>query len=983
MRNQEPPGHSNTEDDGFEVDLGDENDEFYSRHSFRSDYLRDISIPAVVYSSHDDNDGNGFEGNGEEGSRLGICTLGSKEDYDAEGEIAQLYFMCEAALPQSVEDCVSSQEEEARRQQRVKMWDGIREWLRDYPSAHERLLAARYQGQDGASVIHLVCKSLDPPLDVVEAIISCAPDVVSRMDAHGWLPLHLACHNNASFAVLRRLVYAYPEGRVMRDLRGRTPIVFAFFRADATAEEADDEIDDDEEEQEQCGIIDSFAGPPSTKAVENDYTNIIKLLSDTGAAKIPDENGMIPMHYASAYGTSTAILRVLEAAHRKGVVAQESKGRTPLHLAMVNSHRKKGPSVVKFLVESGAELGIVDIPDNEGQLPLHLLVIVRKGGHSYLTLEMRENITKCLEIYLAGEPKSSADIFNVTKKLPGWLFQELVMNYHFQGILNAQIIRRWPTAILLLDLHAHVWLIICFSQTSREYIRLLSANPATNSSLEQPLPIIYVWVQIVCGAYFLIREILQVAAIIAHVEDYERRAHNELGWVDIVRRGISLWLFDGRINWLDVSVVGLTLANSALMLAETPYLGMYNTDKRPHLRMLLASTQIILWIALLFYIMSVYIGFAIFMGGVAYITRRLVYFGLCIIVFLVAFAMMFHIIYFGSEVCLEPQTFQNEECYSGFPHCNFWRSLIKVGTMMMGEIGKECRYLYDYAFLEEEVSADSVLYPNFKHASRAGTFVYVLYAFIFVFIISTVLIAVVGSHFQVFEMGHSTRVFWLNRFDFMVEIEAISNLCKPFLDTLCSSKGDKHGAGRARNTSDVVVQEIPGVVGVVTGNLEHGGGGIFVEEEEKRPMEEMWNALFSVLDLNLFKEMKLRPTMADFWVFVVLKLIAMVCIFLWVIAGYLSAGILWPPQVRKHLFTARKSSAKKHKTKPDQFRQDVRCLKKRLVRTNKKFKQDIGSERTSLQDEIDSVTSAQKDMVKELAKLRTIVASLKQVERKN
>ncbi len=38
------------------------------------------------------------------------------------------------------------------------------------------------------------------------------------------------------------------------------------------------------------------------------------LLSDTGAAELTDGGGMLPMHYACAYGTHPAVLQVLASA---------------------------------------------------------------------------------------------------------------------------------------------------------------------------------------------------------------------------------------------------------------------------------------------------------------------------------------------------------------------------------------------------------------------------------------------------------------------------------------------------------------------------------------------------------------------------------------------------------------------------------------------------------------------------------------------
>ena len=178
----------------------------------------------------------------------------------------------------------------------------------------------------------------------------------------------------------------------------------------------------------------------STEATESDtakrLADVVSLLSDEGgAACMKDGGGMLPMHYACAYGTSTVVLEVLQGAFPDSIAIREDKGRTPLHLAMVNGERRvasgvaldiktvgsvifcqfcccrgnglltcritllsfsvalstprisfppahrwvKSPDVVKFLLAAGDSYGIVDITDNEGHLPLYLFAMASKS----------------------------------------------------------------------------------------------------------------------------------------------------------------------------------------------------------------------------------------------------------------------------------------------------------------------------------------------------------------------------------------------------------------------------------------------------------------------------------------------------------------------------------------------------------------------------------------------------------------------------
>ena len=83
-------------------------------------------------------------------------------------------------------------------------------------------------------------------------------DMVRAADSFGWLPLHYACANDASEEVLTLLVAEFPESTTSVDKRKRTPLHFALGRTERPADRG-----------------------------------IVVLLSGTGAALFPDENGML------------------------------------------------------------------------------------------------------------------------------------------------------------------------------------------------------------------------------------------------------------------------------------------------------------------------------------------------------------------------------------------------------------------------------------------------------------------------------------------------------------------------------------------------------------------------------------------------------------------------------------------------------------------------------------------------------------------
>ena len=81
---------------------------------------------------------------------------------------------------------------------------------------------------------------------------------VELADQYGWLPLHYACANGAAEDILRILAEGYPAGKTMPEDKGRTPLHFAL----------------------------GYQIRPATPFTVN-------LLGSTGAARLPDDNGML------------------------------------------------------------------------------------------------------------------------------------------------------------------------------------------------------------------------------------------------------------------------------------------------------------------------------------------------------------------------------------------------------------------------------------------------------------------------------------------------------------------------------------------------------------------------------------------------------------------------------------------------------------------------------------------------------------------
>lgn len=528
-----------------------------------------------------------------------------------------------------------------KREMLQQTWDGIREWLAAHPNASDRQNAAMHQGQFLTTTLHMVCKLTDPPVDVVESLIGCSEETVTWPDSNGWLPLHHACANGASGKVLALLVEAYPEGKVKQDKRYRTPLHFAFFRKDAhedkmslKADNARKSMNPNDDDEDDVG---------------NSMPEIVALLADSGAAELQDEGGMLPMHYASAYGTTREVLEVLLEVYPESITKRENKGRNPLHLAMVNAHRKSSPIVVGFLLEVNAA-EIMNVHDDDSHLPIHLLSMASKFPEEKIM--ERRNASDCLQLYLDARPKATADFLTAIQTLPEWLRDIAVISDHIQNILNHKIVQKFPTMILILDFVFLIMVIVVFEITTSQTIDYLfeGTTTPTNPAL--------VSLTFVAGAYFLLREMVQIVSLVA------------LG-------NAGSWIGDMG-NWLDVALIFLIFYFGGVMFTNSPM----SADA---FRSGTAITKGIMWMSVISFLKSTQVEFSVFVSGVFYVVQRLAAFLLALSVILLMFSQMFYIIYAETEECKCSADFPDA---NPFPHCEFKWSLLKVYTMLMGEIGE-------------------------------------------------------------------------------------------------------------------------------------------------------------------------------------------------------------------------------------------------------------------------------------------------------
>ena len=601
---------------------------------------------------------------------------------------------------------------------------------------------------------------------------------------------------------------------------------------------------------------------------------------------------------------------------------RENKGRNPLHLAMVNAHRKSSPKVVGFLLEKNAA-EIINTYDDDNHLPIHLLAMASKFPEDKKA--ERKNAADCLKLYLNAKPKASADFLSAIQTLPEWLRDIAVISGHIQDILNHKIVQRFPTMILILDLLFLILAIVLFELSTGATIDYLFTGDESMKAKSSQIT-----VTLICGAYFLLRELVQIISLLA------------LG-------NFGSWLWDMG-NWLDVIVIFLIFYFGGVML--TAGCSVDPTDGICDLRAITgpmispevfrsgtALTKGVLWMSVISFLKSTQVEFSVFVSGVFYVVQRLAAFLLALCVILLMFAQMFYIVYAETVWCACGEA--NPDA-NPFPHCTFQSSLLKVYTMLMGEIGNEMRY--------------STL--------PVAQLLYVAFAFLVVILLSNVLIAIVTDSYGVIKNERSAMVFWSNRLDFVAEMDAIKNVGKSIKK--CFRPGDGVAGAPTR------VQETP------------GGEPIAIDDMERESLSRFrngWRSIMNLFDPNLYETYDVNPSSFEFWCYVLVRFAAVVFVIpVWLILGLVTAGWLWPPQVREYLLKQKKVAISRADM-AEQVTAQINELQNEIKLLRVEMKAEMKTDRKEFTMVKAEVEAVQAEVMADLLQVKEIMVTLLDMSR--
>lgn len=219
-------------------------------------------------------------------------------------------------------------------------------------------------------------------------------EILCQARNHGNTALHLFCANlevirKPDLILLIRLVDAAPRAVKLPNQQGDTPLHLL-----VTSRAACNHDDGGESAEQAVAILleettdilllqDSEGATPLHVAVAHQaHTLVIVKLLEVDACQVPDNQGLLPLHYCAATKNMSS-LQVIVAAHPHGIAATTVSGDTPLHLFLSNynenDHDNNKPSrfilkCVKLLTGNGISGGEPILIQNNEKVRLRTCV---------------------------------------------------------------------------------------------------------------------------------------------------------------------------------------------------------------------------------------------------------------------------------------------------------------------------------------------------------------------------------------------------------------------------------------------------------------------------------------------------------------------------------------------------------------------------------------------------------------------------------
>jgi hypothetical protein len=394
-------------------------------------------------------------------------------------------------------------------------------------------------------------------------------------------------------------------------------------------------------------------------------------------------------------------------------------------------------------------------------------------------------------------------------------------------------------------------------------------------------------------------------------------------------KALHIWAYEPS-NWLNVIYVILLFTWSGYMSTGGADANAFRTGA--------AISFGFIWIKFLAYLRNILIAFAVFTGGVFNVMRRLVAFLICLMIILVAFSRMWFTLFYQTEYCdlapsydydppmgestqnpYDPVFVKELKCEANPVRvwCDGWDSFLAVYAMLLGEV-------------------DETVF----NSNTVAIVLFVIFMLLVVILLANVLIAIVTDSYKIIQDQRAAIVFWTNRLDFIAQMDAIAN-----------------GPWRTRLRRVFGLSEVDRSSANVT--VTFG--------------KDLWDRLMGLFEGDLDEHI----LSLEFVCYTLMRLMAIVIIPCWLFVGALVAGWLWPPQVRKQLFTRVVSKHSSETEKEEELRKtQVQLLKAEIKILKDDLLQELAIDRTQVVQMKSSVAERKLEIQNEMKHIKRIVTML-------
>jgi len=195
--------------------------------------------------------------------------------------------------------------------------------------------------------------------------------------------------------------------------------------------------------------------------------------------------------------------------------------------------------------------------------------------------------------------------------------------------------------------------------------------------------------------------------------------------------------------------------------------------------------------------------------------------------------------------------------------------------------------------------------------------------------------------------------------DFVAEMDAIAYGCRNRMKVI----GGDGGAS-------------PGSPGGQVQESAYSAGILHETTGSKSYFYDGWKSIVQLFDQNVYGDIDLSPQNIEFWCYFFFQAAAiLVVIPLWIIAGLITAGWLWPPQIREYLFVQKETAV----SRADLEKQKLERLKE-IQSDIKSLKSDIKKEMASDREEMirmkNEVEGVQTEVMSDLQQVRELMTTL-------